>query len=467
MTRYQQKIIQLVVSTKQIGTIAIFRHRVRTSSFPRKKLGRQLGAKTISRRRLTVDGMYRLMGAGYFRRAFRMTYLAFQSFYDSLESDLKLVMKSSDSKRGPNGRIPLKSRVAIAMRYFAGGAAYDIAPLWGVSHVEVYHSVEDVTEAINQSDAFKLQYPKDHDTQRAIAAGFQDKSKANFDCCAGAIDGMLIWTHKPTDEDCEELGIGSKKFFCGRKHKYGLNLQAVCDHMCRFLDISIIYGGSSSDLLAFENSFIKNMMENPDFLAEGLCFFGDNAYVNRSYMATPYPNVNGYGKEKDNYNFYHSNVRINIECAFGILVQRFGFLRKRAPMRFKMRKNIAVVACLCRIHNWLIDKRVGPVSSLTIPGPTDDDALAMTLEGAVPMETRTGHRKNEKLPNQLLDGGHHFDDDPLRTIRRRKLRATRAKTYAGITDANRFEPEGLPRDNMRMKVSEMGLERPVGNKRNN
>ena len=89
--------------------------------------------------------------------------------------------------------------------------------------------------------------------------------------------------------------------------------------------ISINYPGSTSDFLAFESSSIRPLLEQSDFLAPSLCIFGDNAYVNRSYMATPYPNV-GSGS-KDSYNFYHSQLRINIECAFGILVQRWGIIQ--------------------------------------------------------------------------------------------------------------------------------------------
>jgi len=45
-------------------------------------------------------------------------------------------------------------------------------------------------------------------------------------------------------------------------------------------------------------------------LADGLVIFGDNAYLNTKFMATPYPNIAGRDKEKskDNYNFYHLQV---------------------------------------------------------------------------------------------------------------------------------------------------------------
>ncbi len=111
---------------------------------------------------------------------------------------------------------------------------------------------------------------------------------------------------------------------CGRKHKFGLNCQAVCDIRGRFLDISITCGGASSDVVAFESSYLKRPLDF-GLLALNLVLFGDNACINSRYMATLYPNTSGGPKE--NYNFFHSQLRIRIECAFGVLVQRWGILR--------------------------------------------------------------------------------------------------------------------------------------------
>ena len=78
-------------------------------------------------------------------------------------------------------------------------------------------------------------------------------SSVGFDNCAGAIAGMLIWTHMPTVEAaCDE--IGRKSFLCARKGKFGLNMQAVSDVRGQILDISVKCGGASSDCLAFEAS---------------------------------------------------------------------------------------------------------------------------------------------------------------------------------------------------------------------
>ena len=94
-------------------------------------------------------------------------------------------------------------------------------------------------------------------------------------------------------------------FFCGRKHKFGLNCQAVSDRRGKFLDLSIHYGGSSSDSLAFEASDLCTRLES-GLLSDGLVLFGDNAYINRTYLATPYPNIGG--GSKNDYNYFHSQV---------------------------------------------------------------------------------------------------------------------------------------------------------------
>lgn len=238
------------------------------------------------------------------------------------------------------------------------------------------------------------------------------------------------------------------KFFCAQKHKFGLNLQAICDSCFRFLDLSIIFGGASSDLLAFEASpRIHQKLASPDFLAPGLCLFGDNAYdVNRSFMATPFSNPGG-DAEKDAYNFFHSQVRINVECAFGVLVQRWGFLRKRAPFKYySIKKMIATVLCLCKLHNFLIDNGRG------VP-----PALTLAIEGAVQLNEINGDWDGQggaaaDMPlvvDELTRGGEHFDDDPDYLMRRR------------ITQT--YHADMLPHTAMSLHIMNLDLRRPVRN----
>jgi hypothetical protein len=78
------------------------------------------------------------------------------------------------------------------LQYFAGGSAYDIMSVYGVSHTIILDSVWFVVEGINQVPEFYIEYPKSLIMQKAIAKGFEEKSNIGFSNCAGCIDGLLI-----------------------------------------------------------------------------------------------------------------------------------------------------------------------------------------------------------------------------------------------------------------------------------
>jgi hypothetical protein len=79
-------------------------------------------------------------------------------------------------------------------------------------------------------------------------------------------------------------------------------------------------------------------------LVPGLCLFGDNAYLNTPYKATPYAAV--LGGTKDSYNFYHLQLQIRIECTFG---------RSAIPMNITIQKTVALVMALAKLHNYCIN----------------------------------------------------------------------------------------------------------------
>ena len=109
--------------------------------------------------------------------------------------------------------------------------------------------------------------------------------------------------------------------------------------------------GASLDYYAFQKSPLKRKLDE-GLLRPGLALFGDNAYCNSSYMVIPFRNVKT--GAKDAYNFFQSQLRINIECAFGILVHRWGMLRKPIPMNISIQKTASQVLALCKLHNFCI-----------------------------------------------------------------------------------------------------------------
>jgi hypothetical protein len=139
--------------------------------------------------------------------------------------------------------------------------------------------------------------------------------------------------NKPSEKDAKICGLSRKKMLCARKGKFGLNMQAVSDCRGRIRDMSINYGGASADCIAFEASDLFNELEN-GLLHPSLSLDGDNAYLNKSYMETPFPNVSGGGE--DVYNFYHSQLQIRIECCFGQLFITGEFLEQLYQQKYKL-----------------------------------------------------------------------------------------------------------------------------------
>jgi hypothetical protein len=234
-------------------------------------------------------------------------------------------------------------------------------------------------------------------------------SKVQFSNCAGAIDGLLIWILKPLEEDAAEAGCGRRKFFCGRKGKFGLNCQAVSDVCGWFLDLSIGLPGALSDCIAFKGSNLYERLER-GLLKNGLVLFGNNAYLNTRYMATPFPNVSS--GCKDDYNFFHSQVCIQVECAFGQLVLRWGILRSAMPCNITIVMTVALVSCLARLHNFCIYEvdRSKDLNRGDDTLPADLEHVMNQLEGYVPMIRDGIH--DVPIPYEIMDGGNHFEDRP-------------------------------------------------------
>ncbi len=212
--------------------------------------------------------------------------------------------------------------------FLGPGLPYDIMCAFCISLSEVLKSVWIVGDAVNDCPQFHISYPSSLEEQQRIAAEFETASTPKFRKCAGAIDGILIWMQKPSLDEAKSVGVDQKKFLCGRKHKFGLNCQAVFDCRGRILDISIKCGGASSDCLALKANELHRRLENglmqQDAGNKRFVLFGDNAYLNTPYMATPFTNVSGDANRaaKDSYNFYHSQLCIWVECSFGMLVQQ-------------------------------------------------------------------------------------------------------------------------------------------------
>ena len=391
---------------------------------------RRQPANLRPRSRRSVSSIYEELGEDNFRQAYRMDYETFRKLERIITKQLRI-----DFHRGrPNGPVTPEMMLSCAIQYFAGGSVWDIMLTHGVSRTQLYRCIWIVVDLINTlSDFTTLIYPDSHEVQKRIADEFKLKSRPGFPNCGGCIDGLLLWIEKPTKVDCHKSKCNSGKFYCGRKNKYGLNMQAVCDAKLRFLHVSIENPGSASDFLSFATSSLHAKLNQKNFLVPGICLFGDNAYVNTSYMVTPYLNVSE--GTKDNFNFFQSQLRINIECAFGMLVSRWRILK--TPMSgIRLGKVVSLTLAICRLHNFIIDN--GTTDSYKVPKKYVKD----------PTQIVDMQDDEDGNPLFLLHGGNHFDEFGSR------IRL--ARRYFNLPQ----QEVTTPRDHLKHMVEEQDLCRP-------
>lgn len=163
--------------------------------------------------------------------------------------------------------------------------------------------------------------------------------------CTGAIDGIAIKIKIPSKKYCSN----QLDYHSGNKNVSCINTQAVCDSNSRFIAITATNTGSTNDIAAFNSTSLKELNCSQEFPYH---WVGDQAYVLSETMLVPFPGKN-LSADKIAFNFFQSQVRINIECAFGILVRRWGVLWKKIEFDLPTAAKI-VIAC-ATLHNFCID----------------------------------------------------------------------------------------------------------------
>ena len=239
---------------------------------------------------------------------------------------------------------------------------------------------------------------------------------------------------------------GPMHFMCGWKDKYGLNLQGVCDHIQRFTSIWILHPGSSSEFLSFIRSSLYRSLQVPGYQYPGLVIFGDLTYVNNSYMVTPYKNVRA--GERDNFNFFHSQLRIHIECAFGQLVHWWPMLHHPLSANFGVKKQIALVHASCSLHNFCKNQQFNNDDSMMqwedVCFPIPDSNSGMIL----PLATTLGTQfvsYNVTWRDEILDANDHFYDveEGMSGMNRQRYNCIRTRLCDMVAEHNLRQPRPM------------------------
>ena len=168
---------------------------------------------------------------------------------------------------------------------------------------------------------------------RKIASEFQ--LKFGMPKAFGSIDGTHIHIKRPSENSQDYYNY--KQFF-------SLNIQAVCDSRGRFMEVECKWPRPVHDAKVFANSSIgKNLGDNLLSITYNTLLprqdpIPNYLISNPSYPLTPY-SMKEYQSFSSNSEVIFNNLlrsaRNQVECSFGRLKARWGFLRRMVDLKLE------------------------------------------------------------------------------------------------------------------------------------
>ena len=141
-----------------------------------------------------------------------------------------------------------------------------------------------------------------------------------------------------------------KCYFSGHYQNYGINIQAVCEHRCRFVHVCVAVPGSSNDIFAYQKSQLQQIIAA---LPIGKYIVGDNVYVCLEHLLTLFSGKQRNDTTKDSYNYYLSQLQIRIEQTFRYMMTKWHILQ---PLKSKLKNVCKIIFCITWLHNFLINE---------------------------------------------------------------------------------------------------------------
>ena len=264
-------------------------------------------------------------------------------------------------------------RLAMTLRWLAGGHYLDICQLYQVDYSTFYSEDGIIWPTIHAiHKVIKLAYPTtdpndpDYNIEelQQVAEDFYTFSHGFFTSLAGAIDGLVVKTRAPYRSEAKNVVE-----YRNRKGCFGVLCLGISDIRGKFLYFACNWTGSTHDSFAWLSSSVYKKFR--EFKVRGYHLVGDEAFSNTNFLLSPWSG-RGIGAWKDSFNYKLSSCRQCIERAFGMMVKRFGILQRRF-MFHKRRWALVSVVC-AKLHNICIDNNVPHLPRMYEDIGLDDNA---------------------------------------------------------------------------------------------
>lgn len=287
-----------------------------------------------------------------FKLRYRIDIASFNNLLSMILPSIQIVNKqqAQNSRHGVGEVVP-EVRLALCLRYLAGGQVLDLILVYTpISEATVYKMIWLCVDAIN--DCIKIEYPlsgsaADNTRVAHIEQGFRMVSPQQWlKNCGGALDGIIVPQKNPG-----KAVKNPKRYYVERKNTYGILCIAVADSERRFISIDMTVDPMSHDSMAFDSSVLATNIKTGRF-PSNIFLIADSAFTCSRTVVTPGNDVS--------FNYFLSSARMAIECAFSILIRRWGIFWRALEMAFD--KRTAVTGCCMRLHNYCIDRKIMEVA---------------------------------------------------------------------------------------------------------
>ena len=279
------------------------------------------------------------------KKNFRMSKECFLELADELRPFL------APNPHSPNRRaLSTEKRLAITLYYLKDtGSLWMTANAFGIHQCTASKHIHSVCEAIDMILGPKyLHLPRNTEEMRRKVSEFE--IKFGMTQAYGCIDGTHIPLKRPPQN--------SQDYFCYKQY-FSLNIQAICDSKGYFMDVECKWPGSVHDAKVFANSSINHKMKTgqlpktfitllPGYEAIPNYLIGDPAYPLTPVCMKEYQTC--VKNEEVVFNNMLRSARNQVECAFGRLKARWGFLTRKVDLKLEM---VPTVAYSCFVlHNY-------------------------------------------------------------------------------------------------------------------
>ena len=190
-------------------------------------------------------------------------------------------------------------QVLIALQYYATGTFhYVVGDPLQVSQSTACRVIRRVTNALSGKINDFVKFPNNNNSVK-VKDGFY--RLRGFLGVIGCVDGTHIWIIGPHEHEAD---------YVNRKGYHSINVQVICDHKGRWINIVARWPGSAHDSRILRNSHVWDIMEGG--MVDG-CILGDSGYGYpcQRWLMTPVLHV--HNAQERLYNAAHKCTRVLVE----------------------------------------------------------------------------------------------------------------------------------------------------------